>query len=148
MLGNNGSSQEEPISLYLGHALMRAPLAFRQQMADLKNRLAISGFRVLEFFDLKVGTASEAIRHDLRQVEDCDLLVAIGDEPSLGLGVELMHRAKLGKPALILVQKQYPLSRLIEGLRVYFRKSRFGVTRCWRKCRIRSKNSANRRIWN
>ncbi len=98
-------------------ALTQSSEEWRQSIKDFKEELQALDFAILEFFDLKAGTPPEVTRYDLEQVRNCDLMVAIADEPSLGLGAELMYRvAILAKPALVFVKNGYYLSRFILGM--------------------------------
>lgn len=114
-----GNDQDDKVTLYVGCALTQASEEFRQAVAELKIVLRGVGFEILEFFDLKAGTPTEVTRHDLEQVENSDLMVGIADQPSLGLGAELMYRVRVcRKPTLVLAHADYRLSRFIEGMTI------------------------------
>jgi len=75
-------------------------------------------FHVLEFMGLVDGVPPSAVyRHDIKNcVGQCDVFVAIADEPSTGLGYELAVAVEVRRvPTLVLVQEGKVLTRLVRG---------------------------------
>lgn len=90
------------ISIYVGMALSDAPEEFR---VDFQNQLKawlrmIPDIEVKDFFGLGSGTAGEVYALDRHYVLSSDLMIAIMDHPSLGLGGEVQLRVDSRKPLL------------------------------------------------
>ena len=88
--------------VYVGCSLTHAPEAFRREVERFKKRLKeIPDILVLEFLRLKDGTARAVYTHDIINcVGHCDLMIAICDHPSTGLGWEMGIQVSRGKPLL------------------------------------------------
>jgi nucleoside 2-deoxyribosyltransferase len=102
--------------LYVGCSLTNAPEAFKTSVEGFKGTLRDEGYEVFDFVGLVNGTAEEVYRWDIGHcVEDCDVLVAICDEPSTGLGWEMSKAIQLGKPVLALAQQDAKVTRMLLG---------------------------------
>jgi len=103
--------------VYVGCSLTKAPESFRQFVVDFKRQLAAGGsVEVLEFVGLVNGTASEVYQVNLiNNVKGCDALIAIVDEPSIGLGMEIQYATDLHKPILCLCAKGTKVTRMVHG---------------------------------
>ena len=103
--------------IYVGCALTHASEEFKQGVESLKIELR-KDFEVLEFLGLVAGTAQDVYQWDIHNcVEKCDILVAITDHPSLGLGYEMATAVeKLRKPTLALAHTDAKIGRIILGI--------------------------------
>lgn len=101
--------------IYFGCALTHAPEEFKQKVRELKGKLrALPGVEVLEFVGEKPGTPHEVYVHDIIEcVGCCDLMVAICDFPSIGLGWEMGTQVARGKPLLAFGHVGSKITRLI-----------------------------------
>ena len=79
-----------PFKVYVGCSLTHAPKKFRDEVENFKNKLR-EICEVLDFYGLAdKDIPREVYEHDIHNcVGKCDLLLAICDFPSLGLGWEL-----------------------------------------------------------
>ncbi len=112
------------MKIYVGCALTRATEEYRQGIAKFKEMLRSKNYEVIDFIWVKLKdprdvTPQKVYEWDIEDcVANCDLMVAICDEPSIGLGYEIGTAVeKLGKPVLALIKKGIPLTRLIEGIK-------------------------------
>ncbi len=103
------------IKVYVGCALTHAPQEFRESVEKLKDRL--KGIcQVLSFKGLSDDHIPyDVYSHDIYDcVKQCDILIAICDYPSIGLGWEMAtqieHRAK---PLLAVAHKDALITKLI-----------------------------------
>jgi nucleoside 2-deoxyribosyltransferase len=104
------------VKLYVGCSLTSAPEAFKTQVESCKDELRREGYEVFDFVGLVNGTAEEVYNWDIGHcVRDCDVFVAICDEPSIGLGWELSEAVRLGKPVLAVAHKDAKVTRLLLG---------------------------------
>lgn len=105
------------LNLYIGCALTHASEDFKSAVQALKDRLKES-VNVLEFIGLVDGTAEDVYEHDINHcVRHCDLLVAICDQPSIGLGYELAVQVEDRKtPALAVAHEDAKVTRLVLGI--------------------------------
>ncbi|HSW98697.1 MAG TPA: hypothetical protein VLF71_02575 [Candidatus Saccharimonadales bacterium] len=102
--------------LYVGCSLTSAPESFKSEVETFKDRLRAEGYEVFDFVGLVNGTPADVYNWDIGHcVRDCDLLVAICDEPSIGLGWELGEATRLGKPVLAIAHKDARVTRLVLG---------------------------------
>lgn len=103
------------IKLYVGCSLTHAPEGFKQKVQELKEKLKkIPSVSVLEFLGLTNGTAHDVYVHDIINcVCECDIMVAICDEPSIGLGWEMAIQVGRGKPLLAFGHHDSKITRLI-----------------------------------
>lgn len=103
--------------LYVGCALQSAGDEYVLKIRALREELK-EHFFVLEFLYPHPGTDQDVYRLDIQDhVANCDLMLAIGDLPSTGLGYELATAIEAHcRPVLILHKKGERLSRLIKGI--------------------------------
>ena len=103
------------IKLYVGCGLTQAPEDFKQKVAELKERFEnIPSVHVLKFLGLVDGDNHDVYVHDIINcVGECDLMVAICDEPSTGLGWEMCEQTKRGKPLLAFGHADLKITRLV-----------------------------------
>ncbi len=103
-------------TLYVGCALRGAPAEFVAGVTELKKMLD-PHFTVLHFIGLSpTATAAEIYTTDITCAAEADLMLAVADVPSTGLGLELGKRAALGKPTVIAYRENVDLSRMVLGL--------------------------------
>ncbi len=105
----------EKVKVYVGCSLTHAPAEFRQAVEDLKIKLR-EICEVLEFKGLSDDhLPNDVYRHDiLGCVCECELLVAICDYPSLGLGWEMaVQSEKRAMPVLAVAHLSSKVSKLV-----------------------------------
>ncbi|MDB5170664.1 MAG: hypothetical protein JWO35_358 [Candidatus Saccharibacteria bacterium] len=101
--------------IYVGCGLTNAPAAFRAEVEAFKNVLR-KKYETFNFLGLEAGTAADVYNWDINDcVANCDLFVAICDEPSIGLGYELRSAIERGKPVLGVAHEQSKITRLALG---------------------------------
>ncbi len=105
------------MKLYIGCGLTQAPQSFRDFVEEFKRHLKAEGHEILEFIGLVNGTPVDVWNHDINNVRTCDALIAIVDEPSIGLGIELNEAIRLGKPILCLHKMGQRITRMLMGAR-------------------------------
>lgn len=109
--------------IYVGCGLTHAPESFKRFVENFKDKLRIiPGIEVLDFMGVVSGTPREVYHHDINVcVRGCDLLVAICDFPSIGLGWEMATQVSRGKPLLAFGHCGSKVTRLIldPGLPLY-----------------------------
>ena len=103
------------LRVYVGCSLAKAPDPFKKSITTLKQELSKS-FDVLEFLGQTKGTDTDVYQHDMSCVANADFVVAICDEPSTGLGVELERARLLQKPVLVVAHTGSQVSRLVLGM--------------------------------
>ncbi len=105
------------IKIYIGFSLTGAPQAFIDSVMRLREQLR-DEFEVLEFIPVTEGTPQDVYRNDIKvSVASCDMMVAICDLSSTGLGYEMACAIEVGnKPVLALAQAGTKISRLIMGI--------------------------------
>lgn len=119
-------------TIYVGMALTDAPEEFRTIFHDdLKNKLrAIPGIKVLDFYWVSHsptgGDDIEVYNLNEQHSKNADLLVAIVDHPSIGLGMEIMLRHAMGKPSLFFAHKDKRVTRMLVG---YLKKNQLDLHR-------------------
>lgn len=103
------------IKLYVGCGLTHAPEEFKQKVSELKERFKlIPGVQVLEFLGEVEGTPRDVYVYDIIDgVCACDIMVAICDEPSTGLGWEMATQVSRGRPLLAFGHRNSKITRLI-----------------------------------
>ncbi len=103
-------------TLYVGCALRGAPSEFVDSVVALKHDLE-SHFSVLHFVGMSPDAAARTVYEtDITMAAEADLMMAIADVPSTGLGMELAKRAFLGRPTIVAHQEGTDLSRMVLGL--------------------------------
>ncbi len=104
------------MNVYVGCGLTGAPEDFKAFVASFKSALRSElGLEVFEFLGTTEGTPTDVYLTDLTNVETCDAFIAIVDEPSTGLGMELQHAIEIGKPALCLAREGLTITRMVRG---------------------------------
>ena len=105
------------IQIYVGCSLTQAPGEFRQGVEDLKSALRREGYDIPDFLGLVAGTPLDVYEVDIHErVAQCDMLLAICDFPSIGLGWEMGTAVeKHRKPVLAVVHRKTQLTRLVVG---------------------------------
>lgn len=103
------------IKIYVGCGLTHASEDFKQKVAELKNKLkTIPKVQVLDFLGMVEGTPRDVYNHDIDNcVRKCDIMVAICDEPSTGLGFEMATQISRGKRLLAFGHRDSKITRLI-----------------------------------
>src|SRR5690242_15445014 len=113
--GINGSYQTA-MKLYVGCSLSHSTDEFKDSVEQLKAALRQAGHEVFDFVGLVKGTPKDVYEWDIHHcVADCDVLIAICDEPSIGLGYELCETIRLGKPVLAVAHADATVTRLVQG---------------------------------
>jgi hypothetical protein len=109
------------LRLYVGHKLTNASEALLTKMSLLRDgieRELADEFVILKFLGLVGGTSFDVFQQDINvNVATCDLMLAIIDEDSSGLGFEIATAlSRYGKPILLIQHSNVPhVSRLIIG---------------------------------
>ncbi len=105
------------MKIYVGCSLTHAPREFVLGVEQLKKELRRRGYEVFEFLGLTEGTPTDVYRQDIRRcVANCDILVAICDIPSTGLGWELGTAVeRYAKPTLAVAHLDSKVTRLVLG---------------------------------
>jgi len=115
------------MKLYIGCSLTHATEDFRKEVDALKNNLRLD-YEILDFFSSiddngsliqPVSSSDEDVyMWDIHAcVKNCDVFIAIVDQPSIGLGYELGTAIeKLSKPTLALAHKDTRVTRLVLGI--------------------------------
>lgn len=103
-------------TLYFGCALHGYPEEHRQAMIQIRESLQ-GHFRILEFCSADTPP-SEIYHQDIHEsVAKADLMLAMCDKTSLGLGYEMGARIETyRKPLLALAHEESPVSSLIRGV--------------------------------
>src|SRR5262245_31309560 len=103
--------------IYVGGASTNASASFDRQISDFKQRLRdISSALVLEWkLEEGDGTKPEMYDRDLNNIRMCDVLIALIDEPSIGLGMEIAEAIRSRKTILCLHSPNITPSRLLQA---------------------------------
>lgn len=103
-------------TLYVGCALRGAPAEFVASVEALKRELE-AHFEVLHFIGISpTATAREIYETDIDCAARADLMLAICDMPSTGLGMEIGKRLELKKPTVMVYHKDVHVSVMVLGL--------------------------------
>jgi hypothetical protein len=103
-------------TLYVGCALRGAPVEFVTGVEALKKELE-HHFEVLHFVGLHAGvSAQEIYETDIALAAKADLMLALVDVPSTGLGMEVARRHELGKPTVIAYHRNTHPSAMVLGI--------------------------------
>lgn len=105
------------IKIYVGCAIKHAPSEFVRQVKGFREELEKHPrFEVLKF--LGRGSPEEIFEWDIKRcVDQADVMVAIVDLPSTGLGYEMAtHYEKNGRPLLVVAHRDAVVSGLILGI--------------------------------
>ena len=99
------------------------PIAYGdiKRIKELQKFLKEKGFEVIDQFQRKEmdysnikdfrdkrELARKIVENDLKFVGECDIIVAICDEPSFGTAIEIYHARRLGKKIVILNEHAQP----------------------------------------
>ena len=110
------SPESDAVTLYVGCSLSHASEAFKESVETFKGDLREQGYEVFDFVGLVNGTAEDVYKWDIGHcVTDCDVLIGICDEPSIGLGWEMSKAVQLGKPVLAIAHWDAKVTRLVLG---------------------------------
>jgi len=103
--------------IYVGCSLTQAPPDFCAAVEALKTELR-NHYEVFEFVGLVNGTAADVYHWDVHHcVADCDLLVAICDYPSIGLGYEIAAAIeRYNRPVLAVAHHDTRITRVVLGI--------------------------------
>jgi len=102
-------------TLYVGCALNNASTEFVEAVLVFKERLR-GHYEVLDFVGFDPSASSQKIyEFDIECAAKADIMFAICDQPSLGLGMEIQKRIELKKQTLILYRKGNKISRMPLG---------------------------------
>lgn len=104
------------LKVYVGCGLTHASEEFKAKVEEFKEKLrSIPDVEVLCFLGLKDSTNFGVYMHDIHNcVYQCDLLIAICDEPSIGLGYEMATQIEARKkPCLALGHSDSKITRLV-----------------------------------
>jgi len=104
------------MQLYVGCSLTKASEKFKASVEQLKDAIRAEGHEVFDFVGLVNGTPKDVYEWDIGHcVKNCDALIAICDEPSIGLGYEICEAVRLGKPVLAVAHEDTRVTRLVHG---------------------------------
>ena len=122
-----GEQSAPRAKLYVGCSLSHASEAFKASVEELKEALRDRGYEVFNFLGLVDGTERDVYELDIQHnVAECDALIAICDEPSIGLGWEMAVAAKLNKKVLAVAHTDAKVTRLVLGAAEVEPHMRFG----------------------
>lgn len=102
--------------VYVASGVTNAPDSFRDFVQDFKQKLrATTSALVLEWIERdSPAVVDDFFRRDLNNVSLCDVMIALVDEPSIGLGMEI-EKAIVEKKRILCLhnEKNKVLSRLL-----------------------------------
>ena len=102
--------------VYVGAALTNASSTLRQAIPAFKQLLRDrTDSIVLRWVGTDIAIGEGFYQRDLGNVQMCDVMIAIVDEPSIGLGMELGQAISEGKPTLCLYNETSKISRMVEA---------------------------------
>ena len=102
-------------TIYVGCALQGVPTTFLEEVEKFRQDLEQYG-TVLRFAGTSGEiTAREVYETDIAMAAEADLMVAICDIPSTGLGMEIAKRTELERPTIIAHQREQNISRMVLG---------------------------------
>jgi nucleoside 2-deoxyribosyltransferase len=106
------------IKVYVGCSLTHAPEEFRQKVEKLKEKLSTI-CHVLYFKGLVGEIPYKIYQWDIKEcVYQCDIMVAVCDYPSIGLGIEMGTQMEARqKPVLAVAHKDSKVTDLIHDPR-------------------------------
>lgn len=101
--------------LYVGCGLTHATEEFKQEVLRFRSALE-EDFDVLKFVGISPQTPpAEVFEHDLRCVSSCDAMVAVNDEVSTGLGMEMGYGLAIGKHILAVAHQDALVTKMVTG---------------------------------
>ncbi len=102
--------------IYVGCAIAGAPKVFVDSVKEFKRDLE-QWYHILHFVGTwGVGEDSEVFNHDTACVEDCDVMLAICDHPSTGMGMEIMLALERSKRVIAVAHRSTQISRMVTGI--------------------------------
>lgn len=101
--------------LYVGCSLRHAPPEFIASVERLRDGLE-RDFDVLKFLGTDADTPEKIFKHDVGCVRSADLMLAVCDLPSIGLGIELGIAHELGIPTLAVARIDTRVSNMVLGM--------------------------------
>jgi len=105
-----------PTIVYVGSATTHASRSLIQYVSNFKQRLRENTHAlVLEWVETVDGTRPEMFERDLDNIRMCHVLIALIDEPSIGLGMEIAEAIRHRKAVLCLHKKGVMPSRLLQA---------------------------------
>ena len=103
-------------SLYVGCALQSVPDSFLNMVEELK-RQATEHWEIFSFVGTDpTVTAQTVYETDIAMATQADVMLAICDHPSTGLGIELATRTELQLPTIITHHADNQISRMVLGM--------------------------------
>ena len=115
----------DSVSIYVGCALNQTTHEYQEFVNSVKRDLAQT-YNLLEFIGIGDETPEQVVAHDLHCVKTCDYFVALCDQVSTGLGIEIGTANALGKPILLCARTQ-GVSKMIRGNYIENPRSSFAV---------------------
>lgn len=104
-------------TVYIGCAIKHAPVGTEEFVQKLRKELHKAGLTVLEYVGTDPNVSSrEVYMQDIKQASSADIMIAICDNPSTGMGMEIQKRIELGKKLYIAHKKDSKISRMCLGL--------------------------------
>lgn len=100
--------------LYVGCSLTQATAEFRAFVIHLQGELK-KEHELLEFVGLTAGNEAGVYTHDISCVDKADLMIALCDQPSIGLGMEIQRRIDNNRPVLLLAHDKSHVTRMVPG---------------------------------
>ena len=106
--------------LYVGCALSKATKEFRDKVFHLRDDLLSEYFEVLKFAwdrktDKSMFSEVNVYEADLACVDGADIFVAICDEPSIGLGVEIERAIQKKKKIFAFHHKDLTIGKIVDA---------------------------------
>jgi hypothetical protein len=101
--------------VYVGSSVTNASPALTDFVRRFKRSLRASTAALIIEWIEKDSSVSfpDFFSKDLNNVRQCDAMIAIVDEPSIGLGMEICEAMRMQKPLLCLHKKDIEVSRLL-----------------------------------
>ncbi len=112
------------LRIYVGCALNGAPPKFRKKVEKFKARIARRHpeWKILKFLGLGKAEKGSVYRHDIDCVKSCDLMVAICDHISTGLGIEIgvAVEGEIKKPVLFVTHRDWKGTRMVTDIPFHY----------------------------
>jgi len=101
--------------VYVSSSVTHAPKTYRDFIKKFKQELrSATSALVIEWVDQDAPMIpDDFFRKNINNVLKCDVMVAITDEPSIGVGMEIQEAIRNKKPMLCLYEKGHTVSRLL-----------------------------------
>ena len=106
--------------VYVASSMTNASDEYRVYIKKFKQELrSATATVVLEWleFDSPV-VLSNFFEKDMNNVRNCSVMIAIVDEPSIGVGMEIMEAIHSKKPTLCLYRESSNVSRLLQSAQI------------------------------